>query len=53
MSDSEDVQVRCYSCGRAMGYVTIRSNASEDLSKIKFMLESRVRCRNCDRNTRP
>lgn len=52
MSDSEDVEVRCYSCGKRMGSATIRSNASDDLSKIKFVLESRVRCRTCDHSTR-
>jgi hypothetical protein len=48
VADSEDITVRCYSCGRVMGDATIRGNIATDLSKIKFMLENRVRCRRCD-----
>jgi hypothetical protein len=51
---SEDVDVRCYSCNEVMGSVTVRSDSEAHLSKMKFMNESRTRCRTCDQlpNTR-
>jgi phage FluMu protein Com len=46
---SEDVLVRCYSCGRVMGTNTVRSEDEQDYTKMLFMNRERIRCRKCDK----
>ncbi len=48
MSDSEDVEMRCRSCGVLMGTATVRSQSRRTIQKVVWLLRERLRCPKCE-----